>query len=46
MVSDIRNMLKGQEGIGGQPHLVGVARALSLTEYTLTVPQTQNRLAS
>jgi hypothetical protein len=45
MVSDIRNMLKGQEGSGGQPQPVSVARTLSLTEHTLIVSQTQNRSA-
>ena len=37
LVSDIHNMLRSQEGIGGQLRLVSLARSLSLTEYTLTV---------
>ena len=37
MVSDIHNMLKGQEGISGQLQLVSVTRTLSFIEYTLTV---------
>ena len=36
MVSDIRHMLKRQEGAGGQLQLVSVTRTLSLIECTLT----------
>jgi len=36
MISNIHNMLKSREGIGGPPQLVSIARTLSLTEYTLT----------
>jgi hypothetical protein len=46
VVYDICNMLKSQKGIGGKPQSVSVARTLSLTEYTLTVSQAQNRSAS
>jgi len=37
MVHDIRNMLKSQQGTGGQLQLVSITRTPSLTEYTLTV---------
>jgi len=37
MVSDIHNMLKGQEGISSRPQLVSETRTLSLIKYTLTV---------
>jgi hypothetical protein len=46
MVSEIYNTLKSQEGAGGQPRAVSVARTLSPAEYTLTVSQAQNRSAS
>jgi len=36
MVSNIHTMLRSQEGIGGRPRLVSVARNLLLTGYTLT----------
>jgi len=37
MVSDIRHMLKNQEGADGPHRSVSVARVPSVTEYTLTV---------
>jgi len=37
IVSNIHNMPRSQEGIGGQPQPVSVARTPSLAEYTLTV---------
>ena len=37
MVQDIRNMLKSQQGAGGQLQLVSIAHTPSLTEYTLTI---------
>ena len=45
MVSDIRRILTSQEGADDQYRLVSVTHALSVTEYTLTVAQTPNRLA-
>jgi len=42
VVSDIHYMLRNQRDAGGQPQLV-IATVLSLTEYILTVAQTQNR---
>ena len=43
VVNNIHNMLKSQEEAGYQPQLVSVIRILSLTEYTLTIAQTQKR---
>jgi len=37
IASDIRDMLKSQEGAGSQSQLVSVTRILSLTEHALTV---------
>jgi len=45
MVSDVRHMLKGQEEADGKHQSVSITRALSATECTFTVSQTQNRLA-
>ena len=45
MVSDIRHMLKSQEGAGSQHLSVSVTHAPSATEYTFTVFQTRSRSA-
>ena len=45
MVSDIRHVLKNQEGAGGQHLSVSVTHRPSATEYRFTIPQTQNRSA-
>ena len=37
VVYDIRNMLKGQQGVGGRPQSVSITHTLSPAEYTLTV---------
>ena len=39
MVSDIRHVLKIQEGTDSQHRSVSVTRALSVTEYTLMSPR-------
>ena len=36
-VNDMRDMMKGQEGVGYQSQMVSVTRTLSLAEYTLTI---------
>ena len=46
VVNNIHNMLKSQEGADGQHLSVSVTHAPSATEYTFTVFQTQNRLAT
>jgi len=45
MVSDIRHMLKSQEGAGGQHLSVSATHAPSATEYTFVVFYTQSRSA-
>jgi len=37
MISDIRSMLKSQQGAGGQPQSVSATRTMSLAGFTLAV---------
>jgi len=43
MVSDIRGMLRSQQGASCQPQSVSATCTLPIAEHTLTVAQTQNR---